>query len=142
MISTIDDIIKTLNNFKNSENEKIIYLIHKDDNLTGMLYNLLEKGYQPNVKYETGRITHIIMKFNKHLFILRTQQLITSVIQYPTVVESEAVYNKMNEAMVSFNRQIFKGTHKSYYNKQDIDILDEYRTIANLGMIKHTPKKY
>ena len=139
MISTIDDIITILNKFEDSKEEKTIYLIHKDDNLTAMLYNLLEKGYQPNVKYETGRITHIIMKFNTHLFILRTQQLITSVIQYPIVVDSEAVYNKMNEAMVNFNRQIFKGTHKSYYNKQDIDILDEYRTIANLGMIKKNP---
>ena len=74
---------------------------------------MLELGYQPHIKYETGRINKIIMKFNKHIFILRTQQLITSVIQYPIVVDSELVYNKMNAAMVNFSRQFFL---KKYIN--------------------------
>ena len=45
--------------------------------------------------------------------------------------------------MSHFGAQLFKQEHKSYYNQQDIDILDEYRTIANIGWLKKTktPKK-
>ena len=46
----------------------------------------------------------------------------------------------MNEAMVKFNSHIFKATHKSYYTQLDIDILDEYRTVANIGMIRQKPE--
>ena len=105
-----------------------------------MKYELINQGYKPQIKYETGRITHLILKFNGHIFILRTQQLITSLIQYPVVVESETIYNKMNEAMVKFNSHIFEATHKSYYTQLDIHILDEYRTVANIGMIRQKPE--
>ena len=47
----------------------------------------------------------------------------------------------MNEAMVNFNTHIFKATHKSYYTQEDINILDEYRTVANLGMITYKPNE-
>ena len=74
-----------------------------------------------------------------HRVILRTQQVITSVIQSPVVVDREIIYNKMNEAMVNFSTQIFKATRKSYYTQEDIKILDEYRTVANLGMLTDRP---
>jgi len=140
MISS--DFIKILKEHKEANLEsQIVYLVHQEDDLMGMLYELINEGYKPQIKYETGRITHLILEFNGHIFILRTQQLITSVIQYPVVVESETIYNKMNEAMVKFNSHIFKATHKSYYTQLDIDILDEYRTVANIGMIRQKPKE-
>jgi hypothetical protein len=124
MISSPNDFIKILKEHKEAKLEsQIIYLVHQEDDLMGMLYELINEGYKPQIKYETGRITHLILEFNGHIFILRTQQLITSVIQYPVVVESETIYNKMNEAMVKFNSHIFKATHKSYYTQLDIDIL-------------------
>ena len=140
MISSIDEILQILKDEERKPAD-IIYLVHKDDDLTAMLFELLELGYKPQIKYDTGRITHLIMEFNEQVFILRTQQLITSVIQYPIVVDREIIYNKMNEAMVNFNTQIFKATHKSYYTQEDIDILDEYRTVANLGMITEKPNE-
>ena len=142
MISSPNDFIKILKEHTEAKLEsQIIYLVHQEDDLMGMLYELINEGYKPQIKYETGRITHLILEFNGHIFILRTQQLITSVIQYPVVVESETIYNKMNEAMVKFNSHIFKATHKSYYTQLDIDILDEYRTVANIGMIRQKPKE-
>ena len=142
MISSPNDFIKILKEHKEAKLEsQIIYLVHQEDDLMGMLYELINEGYKPQIKYETGRITHLILEFNGHIFILRAQQLITSVIQYPVVVESETIYNKMNEAMVKFNSHIFKATHKSYYTQLDIDILDEYRTVANIGMIRQKPKE-
>ena len=138
MISSLDDILQILKDEERKPAD-IIYLVHKEDDLTRMLYELLELGYKPRIQYEIGRITHLIMEFNEQVFILRTQQLITSVIQYPVVVDCEIIYNKMNEAMVNFNTQIFKATHKSYYTQVDIEILDEYSTVANLGMITEKP---
>ena len=45
-------------------------------------------------------------------------------------VDDEITYNKMNELMFKFQKSIFKVEHKSYYSKQDVDILDEWRTWA------------
>jgi hypothetical protein len=36
--------------------------------------------------------------------------------------------------MHKFNNALFKSEHKSYYSKQDIDILDEYRTVVPIGL--------
>ena len=41
--------------------------------------------------------------------------------------------------MNQFNMQLFKLKHRSAYTRQDIDILDDYRTIANIGIIKQLP---
>ncbi|MFM7987926.1 MAG: hypothetical protein ACKPKO_52295 [Candidatus Fonsibacter sp.] len=38
--------------------------------------------------------------------------------------------------MNKFNMRLFKLIHRSSYTRQDIDILDEYRTTANVGIIK------
>ena len=40
----------------------------------------------------------------------------------------------MSAAMNTFNNALFKSEHKSYYSKQDIDILDEYRTVVLIGL--------
>ena len=115
-------------------------MVLRDDNLTGLYYELRSAGYDTGIKYETGRITHLIMEFSKITFIIRTQQLITSVIQYPVVVDNEETYNLMNTAMVDFNKKLFKSSHKSSYTQEDINILDEYRTISNTGMLSKKPK--
>jgi hypothetical protein len=47
----------------------------------------------------------------------------------------------MNEEMIKFHDAIFKNRYKSYYNAEDIAILDEYRTVVNIGMIQDLPKK-
>ena len=43
--------------------------------------------------------------------------------------------------MTLFHTALFRTNLKSYYNKEDIDTLDEYRTKANIGMIKKICKK-
>jgi hypothetical protein len=139
MIDNVDDILKIIKETEQTE-KQLIYLVLRNDNLTGLYYELRSVGYDTAIKYETGRITHLIMEFSKITFIIRTQQLITSVIQYPVVVDNEETYNLMNTAMVDFNKKLFKASHKSYYTQEDINILDEYRTIANTGMLSKKPK--
>ena len=60
MISSIDDILQILKDDERKPAD-IIYLVHKDDDLTAMLFELLELGYKPKIKYDTGRITHLIL---------------------------------------------------------------------------------
>jgi hypothetical protein len=50
-------------------------------------------------------------------------------------IEQESVYNKTNEALTDMGNKLFRKDHKSYYNQDDINILDEYRTIPNVGVI-------
>ena len=64
------------------------------------------------------------MSFNGINFSVRSQQLITSSIEREISVDSEVVFNRMNEEMIKFHDAIFKNRHKSYYNQEDIAILD------------------
>ena len=41
----------------------------------------------------------------------------------------------MSDVMFIFETSVFRNEHKSYYSQQDIDILDEFRTVANVGAI-------
>ena len=81
------------------------------------------------------------MSFNGINFSIRSQQLITSSIEREISVDSEVVFNRMNEEMIKFHDAIFKKRYKSYYNQEDIAILDEYRTVVNIGMLQDHPKK-
>ena len=42
----------------------------------------------------------------------------------------------MESAMVSFKKQLFKKECKSYLTELDVILLNEYRTVANLGILK------
>ena len=67
-------------------------------------------------------------------FIIRTQQLIPSSLDGEVPgVSSEIVYNNMNNSMMNFRNHLFKKQHKSFYNNNDVDILDEYRSIVPIG---------
>ena len=81
------------------------------------------------------------MSFNGINFSVRSQQLITSSIEREISVDSEVVFNRMNEEMIRFHDAIFKNRYKSYYNQEDVAILDEYRTVVNIGMLQDLPKK-
>jgi hypothetical protein len=145
MIEHINDIINILREeeAKPSEKQEVVYLIHKDDDLEAVLWQLHAAKYRPQIKYQAGKISFISLTVNSTVFILKSQQLIYSDIDGLIEIDTAEKYNKTNAAMSHFGAQLFKQEHKSYYNQQDIDILDEYRTIANIGWLKKTktPKK-
>ena len=66
--------------------------------------------------------------------LIRTQQLAISNNDGECNVSSAEIYNDMSSAMNKFNNALFKSEHKSYYSKQDIDILDESRTVVPIGL--------
>jgi hypothetical protein len=145
MIEHIDDIINILKEENNntSDAREIVYLIHKHDNLEAVLWQLYAANFRPQIKYQSGNISHMYITVNNKVFILKSQQLIHSDIDGLIEIDTAEKYNRTNAAMSHFGAQIFKQEHKSYYNQQDIDILDEYRTISNIGWLikSKTPKK-
>ena len=136
MIDTIDDILaiaKTTEAPKEKSELKIVTLVHRQDNLTALLYDLLDAGYNPGINFEAGRLTAIKVSLNGILYMIQTQQLIKSAIDGVVAVDDEETYNMMNQAMMAFNHRIFLNGHKSYYTDFDLDILDEYRTRPLVG---------
>ena len=103
--------------------------------MTSLLYEIMEAGYEPSIKYQAGRLTHINLKLNKTFFMIKTQQLVPDSLDGECSVSSEEVYNNMNNAMTEFNKSLFKTVHKSFYSHQDVKILDGYRTIVPTGCL-------
>ena len=58
MISNVNDILKLLREL--GDEKEIINLIHENDDLVEIFYELQNAGYFPNVYYECGRITKLI----------------------------------------------------------------------------------
>jgi hypothetical protein len=136
MIDTIDDIVTIAKTIEKDSDFKLVSLIHRQDNLIKLLNDLLEAGYNPGINFEVGRLTALKLSLNGIFFVIQTQQLIKSAIDGMVVVEDEATYNSMNQAMTSFNNKIFLSGHKSYYTDSDLDVLDEYRTKPIAGNLR------
>ena len=68
---------------------------------------MVKAGYEPKVIFESGRVTRLIAALNNISVIIKTQQLITSSTDGFIAVDSEEAYNKMNEAMTKYNKQLF-----------------------------------
>ena len=137
MIDNIDDIVtiaKTI--VKVDKGIQVVNLIHRQDNLMMLLNDLREAGYNPGINFEAGRLTALKLSLNGIFFVIQTQQLIKSAIDGVVVVDDEATYNTMSQAMTSFNHKIFLNGHKSFYTDSDLDVLDEYRTKPIVGNLK------
>ena len=115
------------------------YLIHKDNNLIDVLYQLKKVGYEPYIRYKAGRISDLRIKFRyKHLkksvvYNVSTQDLSKDTLERDIATDTEEKYNRIAEAMFIFNKKLFSSSHMSQYDDVDIEILDECRTVVPLG---------
>ena len=130
MIKCIDDILK----IKTDDKTKEVHLVPENNNLAELLFQLLNSGYEPRIKY-TSIVDEIRVKFNKITYIIKTQNLIKSSSDGWIAVSNETTYNNMNKAMFNFNKPLFIPSHKSFYNDIDIKILNESRTVAPSGLL-------
>ena len=130
MIKCIDDILK----IETDDKTKEIYLVPENNNLAELLFQLLNIGYEPRIKY-TGIIDEIRLRLNKITYIIKTQNLIKSSGDGWIAVSNETTYNNMNKAMFNFNKSLFMSSHKSFYNDIDIKMLNETRSIAPSGLL-------
>ena len=136
MISSIDDIPSIIMNNINDD-DKNLTLIHDENDLIKCCFDLIKSGYHPKIKFQGNRLTDIYCEFNKIKIKIQTQHLIKSEFDGVVCVNNEEIYNNMNQAMCSFNKSLFIVGHKSFYSDVDIQILDEYRTVANIGLFNN-----
>ena len=67
MISSVNDILSLVKELGDCDDANI-NLIHQNDDLVEIFYELANAGYIPQVSYECGRLTRLISKFNKITF--------------------------------------------------------------------------
>ena len=118
---------------KEKELKEIVFLIQKDNDLEAILWQLIDAKYIPKVRWGAGTLATLTIEANGTIFILRNQNLTNEEIDGLIEVDTEECYKKVNDAMFDFQMSVFKNEHLSHYSKQDVDILDEYRTVANVG---------
>ena len=157
MFSHIDELLKLTD-------QDEYYLIHKENNLTKVLYQFKKVGYEPYIRYRAGRISELRIKFTyksadtrkiirrkaqpyniptKTLekdktitYIISTQDLSKDTLERDIDADTEDKYNRIAEAMFIFNKKLFSSSHMSQYDDVDIEILDECRTVVPLGYLE------
>ena len=72
---------------------------------------------------------------NNRTLIIKSQQMIDRAVDGMMEVEDAGVFNRLQDAKTEFHYQLFRSEHRSYYSAQDIEILDECRTAANVGWL-------
>ena len=156
MFSHIDELLK----FTDQDE---YYLIHKDNNMTEVLYQFKKVGYEPYIRYRAGRISELRIKFTYKsadtkkiirrkaqpyniptktfeedktiTYIISTQDLSKDTLERDIDADTEEKYNRIAEAMFIFNKKLFSSSHMSQYDDVDIEILDECRTVVPLGYL-------
>jgi hypothetical protein len=141
MIEGIDDIVKIIRELKEDkpDNGTEIKLIHKNNNLCELVYDLKDAGYEPLVKYKAGHIIRLDIKvaaLKSIKFSIETQNLVKGSMDGGICVNTEDIYNNMNKAMCKFNQMLIKPALLSHYSSNDVEILNEYRTTVPLGLLK------
>ena len=68
MIDTIEDIVSIAKTIESDKDFKLVSLIHRQDNLTKLLYDLLDAGYNPGINFEAGRLTALKLSLNGIFF--------------------------------------------------------------------------
>ena len=141
MVYHVDDVYNIIKEYKDDDEEKIIYCIYAEQDLSDIIYQLY-KTYIPDIEFETGRVSKVIYKSKNVKVIVKCQDIITSSIERTIgIIDDIDVYNRMNIQMIKFNKALSKMQYKSYYTDQDIDILNEYRTVPNIFYFFSTTAK-
>ena len=129
IIEHIDELLEILREQEGAEEEeKISYLIQKQDNLEAVVWQLYDAGFRPNIKHGADKLSW-------HTFIMKSQQMIDLAIAGMMEAQGAAVFNRMHDAKMESHYQLFKAERRSFYNSQDLEIQDECRTVANVGWL-------
>lgn len=141
MINDIDDLfiqMKEINKNNTTDEGIIINAIHRGDDLPHLLWQIVkENKYIPHVEFTATNITDIGLSFNsnKIMVFIKQQQLVKNEIDGIVKLENAQTYNNLSQTFTDFKFKILRNEHKSYYNQQDIDIMNECRTLANCGLM-------
>ena len=72
---------------------------------------------------------------NSHTSIIKSQKMIDWATDGMREVEAAGGFNRLQDAKTEFHYQLFKSEQRHYYTAQDMDILDECKTAANVGWL-------
>jgi len=143
MLENIDDVLKVIKTHiaKHPDEKDDVQVsfncVYKTDNLEKLLFEIIGAGYDPQINFNAGNIQRIVLRLQKRFtFLVTSQQLLPDSIDGQIDCNHEDEYNNMYVAQGEFYDALFNPSHKSYYSSHDIDILDEYRTIAQSGQLK------
>ena len=64
----VDEIVEILRELDNSDEDRVMYLVHKMDNLEAIAWQLYDAGYRPNLKDGVGRLSWVSLTVNKTTF--------------------------------------------------------------------------
>ena len=141
MFDDVDDLLKM-------RDEEEYALIHSENDMVKVFFQLNEAGYKPYIKYgNSGQIANIMCKFyykklKKYIkYNIVSQSLSKDRIDEDVAVDDEDTYNNIVSAMFRFQKDMFKEIHLSYYNEVDIKILKECKTIVPGGRFHDTNVK-
>ena len=138
-------MIENINEILQLRQEDEYNLILEDNDLTKSVYHLKQSGYEPDIRWEAGRITELRVKlkykidkrkFKVIIYNVKTQSLGRGRVDEDVAVSAEETFNTVNRAFFDFNKVIFNEAHKSFYNDVDVQVLDECRTIIPHGSFK------
>ena len=130
MIKHLDDIL----DIEVGDDEKHVFIVPENNNLHEIFFGIIKSGYEPRIKFQAGIITEMRIKLGETTYIIKTQNLVKTSADGCIAVQDEQTYNRMNETMFRFNKSLCNPLHKSFYNDIDIEILDETRAIAPVGL--------
>ena len=137
MVDTVDDILNILKDEDNDVDRH--FLIHRDNDLEHIYFSLKAANYTPQMIYDTS-ITSINVEVNNKKFYIKNQQIVKGGLDGELLIDDEDTYNRAYQANRVFSKNIFKKKHLSQYSKQDIEILDTYKTTATSGIILNLAK--
>ncbi len=141
MIKDVDDIFNIMKEIhpENGEpNQDANWMIQEQDDLEKILFQMREHGHTPQVKFQkSGKLSMIVDRWNKQTFIIKTQQLTPEELDGYIYTNKAEVYDKIDEVFADMRNKIFKMEHKSYYNTEDMILLDTCRTVANVGWLSN-----
>ena len=74
MIEHMDDILHIIKATPLAESkvQHSTHLIHKDNDMEDILWQIYEARYIPQISYQAGRITWLCVEVNDHKFIIKT----------------------------------------------------------------------
>jgi hypothetical protein len=130
MIDKFYDILEILK-ASQEEKDQFIKLIHREDNLTDLLYWLTDAGYSPGINFEAGRITAL----NKRFFSDRDPTADQVSHRRGRCCGRRSNLQQQEPSNDNSKQQAFLKSHLSHYTKEDIDIVDIYRTKPVCGKL-------
>lgn len=117
------------------------HLVHMDNNMIEVLYQLKDAGFESYIKYQAGKISQKNQVLHTktwrrrlHLHNISSRDLLNIYIYSERRrYRGCSKYSRLTKAMFAFNRAIFSESDKSKYDDMHVSILailDECRIIA------------